>query len=146
MPDQNINIQVQITDNSPEVLAALPIAIKRALWAMGATAEGHAKGYETRVDTGLLRNSITFAVGGSAPATTSYKADRPDKSGIVRSGSYGGTAPQGNYVSIGSGVEYAASHELGNSRGITPLHFLKNAVANHTSEYKGIVKESLANV
>jgi len=146
MPNQNINIQIQITDNSAEVLSAIPKAIQRALWAIGATAEGHAKVNETRVDTGLLRNSITFAVGGSAPNTTSYKADKPDASGKIRTGSYGGTAPKGNYVMIGSGVEYAAAHELGTSRGITPLHFLKNAVANHTSEYKGIIKNSMQNV
>lgn len=58
MPDKNINIQVEITDNSPEVLSALKNAIGRALWAMGAVAEGHAK-EKAPVDTGRLRNSIT---------------------------------------------------------------------------------------
>ena len=112
MPD--INIQVQITDNAPEVLAALPIAIQRALWAMGDTAEGHAKS-NAPVDTGRLRNSITH----KEDASTSV---------------------------IGTNVEYAAAQELGTSRGIRPKHYLKDAVANHTEEYKGIVKESLANV
>lgn len=112
MPD--INIQVQITDNAPEVLAALPNAIARALWAMGAAAEGHAKA-NAPVDTGRLRNSITHQEG---------------KSETV----------------IGSNVEYAAAQELGTSRGIRGKHYLKNAVANHTDEYKGIVKESMANV
>ena len=133
-------------DNSPEVLAALPNAIKRALWAIGAKAEGYAKrSPPCPVDTGYLRNSITFAVGGSAPNETSYKADRPDKTGVVRSGSYGGTAPAGNYVAVGSGVEYAAAQELGSSRGIQPHHFIKDAVANHTSEYKETVRDSLEN-
>lgn len=58
MPDQNVNIQIQITDNSAEVLSAVKMAIKRGLFAMGATAEGHAK-EGAPVDTGRLRNSIT---------------------------------------------------------------------------------------
>lgn len=114
MPDQNINIDVQITDNAPEVLAALPTAIARALWSMGATAEGHAKG-GAPVDTGRLRNSITH--------------QEAEKQTV-----------------IGSNVEYAAAQELGTSRGIRGKHYLKNAVANHTEEYKNIVKESMANV
>jgi hypothetical protein len=146
MPDQNINIQVQITDNSPEVLNAVAIAIKRALWAMGAKAEELAKTGDMPVDTGLLRNSITFAVGGNPPAITSYRADKPDKSGVVRSGSYSGTAPAGDKVYVGSNVEYAAAQENGTSRGIRAHHFLKNAVGNHSAEYKSIVKDSLTNV
>lgn len=145
MPGENINIQVQISDNSPEVIAAIPNAIKRALWAMGAAAEGHAKG-GAPVDTGLLRNSITFAVGGNPPNTSHYSADKPDKSGVIRSGGYSGTAPAGDKVYIGSNVEYAAAQELGTSRGIRAKHFLKNAVANNTSEFKGLVKASLSNV
>lgn len=146
MAGQNISIQIQITDNAPEVLAAIPIAIKRALWAMGAKAEGFAKSGDVPVDTGLLRNSITYAVGGNPPAITSYHADKADKSGVVRSGSYGGTAPAGDKVYIGSNVEYAAAQENGTSRGIRAHHFLKNAVGNHMSELKDVVKESLANV
>lgn len=58
MPGQNISVQIEMTDNSPEVLAAVQTAIKRALYAMGATAEGYAKA-GAPVDTGRLRNSIT---------------------------------------------------------------------------------------
>lgn len=49
--NQNAKIQIELTDNSPEVLAVIPNAIARALWAVGAAAEGHAKENETRVDT-----------------------------------------------------------------------------------------------
>ena len=45
-------------DNTDEVLAALKMAKKRGLEAIGLTAEGHAK-KETPVDTGRLRNSIS---------------------------------------------------------------------------------------
>lgn len=56
MPDMNIRIEIK--DKSPEVLTAAATAIKRALWAMGAKAEGYAK-QNAPVDTGRLRNSIT---------------------------------------------------------------------------------------
>ena len=47
-------------DNTDDVLAALKMAKKRGLEAIGLTAEGHAK-KETPVDTGRLRNSINHA-------------------------------------------------------------------------------------
>ena len=46
-------------DNTDEVLSALEKAKKRGLEAIGLVAEGHAKKYETAVDTGRLRNSIS---------------------------------------------------------------------------------------
>ena len=48
-------------DNTDEVLSALENAKKRGLDAIGLVAEGHAKKYETAVDTGRLRNSISHA-------------------------------------------------------------------------------------
>ena len=145
MPDMNIRIEIK--DKSPEDRTAAAPANKRALWAMGAQAEGHAKKGNVPVDTGLLRNSITFAVGGEPIHETHYKADKPDKSGVVKSGSYpGGSVPKGDYVAIGSSVEYAASQELGSSRGKHAHHFLRDAVANYTEEYKGTVKQSFENV
>ena len=61
-------------DNTDEVLAALKMAKKRGLEAIGLTAEGHAK-KETPVDTGRLRNSIAHAVESDAAyigTSTSY--------------------------------------------------------------------------
>ena len=48
-------------DNTDEVLSALEKAKKCGLEAIGLAAEGHAKKYETAVDTGRLRNSISHA-------------------------------------------------------------------------------------
>ena len=47
-------------DNTDKVLAALKMAKKRGLEAIGLTAEGYAK-KDTPVDTGRLRNSISHA-------------------------------------------------------------------------------------
>lgn len=56
---------VHIEDNSPEVLAALDNAIQRAAMAIGEKAATYAKDNITAqgaVDTGRLRNSITYQV------------------------------------------------------------------------------------
>ena len=58
-------ITVTIEDRSDEVLAALRNAVERAAMAIGETAVKHAKDNITAqnaVDTGRLRNSITYMV------------------------------------------------------------------------------------
>lgn len=58
-------ITVTIDDHSDEVLAALENAIERGAMAIGEKAVTYAKDNLTRqnaVDTGRLRNSITYAV------------------------------------------------------------------------------------
>ena len=52
-------------DNSEEVLSNADFALKRALEAIGITAEGYAK-QDTPVDTGRLRNSIGNAIDGNS--------------------------------------------------------------------------------
>lgn len=55
-----MKIDIDIKDYSGDVLETLPQQLKNALWAIGATAEGHAK-EKCPVDTGRLRNSISHA-------------------------------------------------------------------------------------
>lgn len=58
-------ITVHVEDHSPEVLAALENAVQRAAMAIGEKAVTYAKDNITRqgaVDTGRLRNSITYEV------------------------------------------------------------------------------------
>lgn len=103
---------IKITDNSKEVLSAFERQIGLALSSIGQTAEGYAK-EECPVDTGRLRNSISNAVAENEKA-----------------------------VYIGTNVEYAqwvefrenVRHETGKA------HFLRDAAANHTDEYKNIIK------
>lgn len=57
---------VKITDYSDDVLRALVMIKKSILEDMGQRAQKHAKDYETAVDTGRLRNSITHKVSGDA--------------------------------------------------------------------------------
>ena len=134
-------------DNTKEVLLALDKATKRGLKAIGLTAEGHAKKNETAIDTGLLRNSITYAIAGYATHVQSYRR------GNVAGGTsqkhtryeYGGGAMEGekdSAVFIGSNVEYAPAVELG-ANGRPPAHFLQDAATNHSDEYKNLMEASM---
>lgn len=134
-------MSVTTKDNTKEVLSALDKAIERGLEAIGLTAEGHAKKNETAVDTGLLRNSITYAVSGKSANIQSYKSDDGSKSGT-----YQGQAPEekDKSVYIGTNVEYAPYIELG-ARGRQGLHFLQRAATEHTAEYKKLLEDSMKN-
>lgn len=73
-----------------------------------------------RVDTGLLRNSITHAVAGKSAAIGGYHADKgltgksakSKNAGSVKMGFYAGNAPppenpEQPFVLVGTNVEYA---------------------------------------
>lgn len=113
----NLGVKIELTDNSDEVLAALENAIDRALDAIGETAVGYAQDVIT-------------------------EAGRVDTGRMRREI---GSDHDNKTVVIGTNVEYAPYHELGSSRGIKPIHFLKRAATEHTEEYKGFVKDSLEN-
>ena len=135
-------------DNTDEVLDALERAKKRGLEAIGLTAEGHAKKKITEakaVDTGRLRNSITYALAGEETHIKSYKADKGGKDRETYT--YDGTADgkKGSGVYIGTNVEYASGIELGTHRSAGAVHFLQDAVANHTDEYKRLMEDSMKN-
>ena len=132
-------------DNTDEVLSALEKAKIRGLTAIGMTAEGHAKKKITQakaVDTGRLRNSITFAVSGESANISSYSGDHGEEGGT-----YSGTAPNDKEkaVYIGTGVEYAAGIETGSHRKAGGVHFLQDAAANHSDEYKKLMEDSMKN-
>lgn len=142
-------IDVKLTDNSKLVREALDENIEKALIAIGLTAETYAKlpekaGGHMPVDTGRLKNSITYAIAGQSPHITSYKADTDDGEG----GSYSGTAtpdkggsPRSVY--IGSNVEYAAAVENGISGKQTGKHYLRLAITDHIQEYKDLTERAL---
>lgn len=141
-------------DNRGPVKAALTESVERALLAIGAQCEGHAKvelsNTPKRIDTGLLRNSITYALAGEPPQKSRYSGDRPPRSNpkaSVPSGVYAGQAPSvkghEQAVYVGTNVEYATYVHNGTSR-MAPNHFLKNAVVKNRDEYKAIIKKFLS--
>ena len=128
-------------DNTDEVLSALEKAIENGLTAIGMTAEGHAKRKITSypaVDTGRLRNSITFALSGEKANTPTYT---DNKNGVYN---YSGTAPDDKEkaVYVGTNVEYGSFVDLGTSK-MAPRPFLKPAATEHSEEYKKIMEAAL---
>ena len=138
---------IEYRDNTKEVLSALEAAIKRGNEAIGMTAEGRAKKKITAagaVDTGRLRNSITYALAGEEAHVKSYKANKGGKDRETYT--YDGTAEgkKGSGVYIGTNVEYAVFVENG-AQGRTAVHFLQDAASNHSDEYKRLMEDSMKN-
>lgn len=145
MSNENFSLRIEV-DNTDKVLGELDEAIDRALEAVGMAASDYAAA-NCPVDTGLLRNSITYALHGKEAAISSYESSetskRTGKTVKKKTGSYSGTAPDGEKaVFVGSNVEYAAYVEMGAS-GRTPQPFLKPAIMDHKDEYKRLVEDAL---
>lgn len=140
--------QIEFRDNSKEIIDLFNEAKHRALEAIGLVAEGHAK-KNCPVDTGRLRNSITYAVSGYSTHVESYRR------GNVVGGTekkhtryeYGNEKMEGekdDAVYIGTNVEYAVFVENG-AKGREPVYFLRKAATEHTAEYKKLMEDSLKN-
>ena len=140
--NHSLGVEIEITDNSEEVMEAFRNAIERALWSVGEAAEGHAKNNilnAGRVDTGRMLNSVTHSEGDNFTAVgsnLSYSVWHEIGTGIYASDGQGRKSP------------WAFQDEKGNwhyTRGIRPIHFLQKAATEHDDQYKGIVKDSLEN-
>ena len=118
---------VTFVDNSEQVLTAFEQACRNALNAIGSKAEGYAK-QACPVDTGRLRNSITYA--------TETKTGDGD--------STPNATPEKKAAYIGSNVEYAPYVEyLDKNHKTGGAHFLKAAASNHGEEYKRIAEAAM---
>ncbi len=138
-----------LENNKDKINDMLDGAIEEALRLMGMQAENYARA-NAPTDTGLLKNSITSAVGGGNTTISHYHADRAGKSGTGGLGFYSGSAPKENipYVVIGSNVEYAPYQELGTSKAGACNNgrgFLRPAINDHVNEYKKIFEDTLRN-
>lgn len=141
-----MGIDVNIDDYSDEVLKDVEYARNNALIRIGMHGERLAK-LICPVDTGRLRNSITWAIGGQPANIQEYKADRAKKGETEPyQGHYSGTAPgESSQVFIGSNVEYAQDVELGTSeRRSTP--YIKPAIVNHKNEYMDIIRDEFSKI
>lgn len=137
-----MSVTIKIVENNVEQFFELSDeAIEKALNEIGMTGERDAK-KACPVDTGLLRNSITYALDGKGPNITQYKADNGPKAG-----SYSGTAPAdgggSRSVYIGTNVNYAKYIELGH-KGPNPRPFLRPA-ANNPDKFARILKKNMEN-
>ena len=146
-------MSIQVVDHVQEVRRATEKAIQKAARMIGGSIAGHAA-EACPVDTGLLRNSITFALGGEAPAMPIYHSNSEDKNGKrieVVEGHYDGSAPADNdhqvTVYVGTNVEYAPYQELGApNANIDPRPFLRPAFENNREEIQQIIEKTLGDI
>lgn len=131
---------VGMTSNKKEYLEALDDIAEKVLtmWGMQASS---AAALRAPVDTGLLRNSIAYAIAGGTADKATYKAESGDGTG-----GYSGSAPADGdsprHVYIGSNVEYAMSQETGNFHD-GPHAFLRPAIDENRDYFKNILEEEL---
>lgn len=120
-------------------------AMKKAARMIGGSVEGHAKEL-CPVDTGLLRNSITFAVGGEGARGSVYYDNA-----METMGEYAGEAPKDSdgqvTVYVGTNVQYAPYQELGApSINLPAKPYLRPAFENNMDEFQQIIKLCFENM
>lgn len=142
-------------DNTESAKKELQRRVRVALEAMGIQAASAAREEiqkdPSRIDTGLLRNSITHAMDGGETAIKSYSASNPSKydGKTPDDGSYSGTMPEEGAgraaVFIGTNVSYAPyiheGFDLPSGKHVAPNRFLKNAIENNKSELSDIERK-----
>lgn len=124
---------VEFTDNSGDVINRISNGVVTALTMIGTTAEGYAK-MACPVDTGALRNSITFAVQGN----TLHVGTNMEYAPYVELGT-------GQYAEGGGGslVTFDKDGNAHTFNGMRAQPYLKPAIGNHTSEYMAMIAAAL---
>ena len=136
-----IETDVDMDFHVDDVQKMMPEKIEKALTMIGMQAEGYAKlnleGDPRRVDTGRLRNSITWATSHkhSEPANTSG-----DDANEVRADDRCPDADDDYSVNIGTNVEYAVYVHEGTAK-LDPNRFLRDAVEQHADEYRQMIDD-----
>lgn len=141
MADKVVKLDIDITeDNIEQYREAFRNCARRIMRMVGGQVERAAADLAP-YDTGLLKNSITFAIAGEEADETTYKADRGGATGSYKGNSP--TEPSMDYaVHVGTNVEYAMAQETGTfSDGAH--EFLRPAVNNNIGYYKRIIEEEL---
>lgn len=134
-----------VKDNSDLVKEEFEKTVKKALTTCGLEAQKYARNLCPTV-TGLLKNSIAYALGGETPNPQKYDAQKADDSGEIKHGEYNGSAPNDTgtlrTVYIGTNVEYGPCVELGTYKQRAEP-FLTPAVSQHVDKYKQILRNEL---
>lgn len=137
-----MGVQVKVESHLKELFRELDRKESKALDALGMQGESNAKKEITSVgavDTGRLRNSLTYIV--------------DENKGEVKVGSFVSYAP---YVEYGTGIyaeggkgrqtPWVYQDEKGEwhrTHGQRATHFLRNAINNHLAEYKALIERIL---
>lgn len=162
-----MEIKIEIQDNTDEFKKEIEEKVKTALEAVGMQAEGNAKleieGLPRRVDTGLLRNSVTHkVVGGDSviigsnifyavyvhEGTGKYATKGSTGDGwwvYVKGSTSSKISAHGKRYTEAQArrvVAYLKSKGLDAhmTQGMKPNRFLTNAMEKHRDEYKKIIE------
>lgn len=133
-------MEFKITDNSDIVLAALEKQIEKALEECGNTAVSHAKQNierAARVDQGTMINSVTHQVEMGESAV--YVGTNVEHAIFNELGT-------GIYTDGGRETPWSYQDGKGNwhtTRGMQPIHFIRNSISEHIPQYEGIIKKNL---
>lgn len=137
-----MSADVTMNFHDDDLFAELEFKKEKALAMVGMQAEGDAKieieSDPRRVDTGRLRNSITWATTKehSTPEPTDDNPDASDDDGVDES------QAEEDAVIIGTNVEYAYEiHEGDPSRKLAPNRFLRNAVEKNYQTYRQMIDD-----
>ena len=137
---------VEVKSNADDFMRKLKAAVLKSAKMIGGTIESHAKEL-CPVDTGLLRNSITYALSGEPANIHSYTDNNGEGMG-----SYSGSMPRSTddnqvTVYVGTNVYYAPYQELGApSINLPAQPYLRPAFENHQDEIKQIIEMNLRNI
>ena len=128
-----------MVSNVKEIKGEFMEKVETCLMAMGETAVGFAM-ENCPVDTGRLKNSITYATAKRNNFNFAYTDDNGKV--FVQ---HVGDVTEDNAVYIGSNVVYARRQEFGdyNHPRSGRKHFLRDAVSRHNGKYKAIAKAIL---
>ncbi len=129
MADNLIDIKIK-EDNTKETLELFNKRVEVALKAVGEIAIGYAKD-QTPVDTGRLRNSITYATVNSQGGQNTSGGQAADSADYALHGK-----PKDKVCVIGTNVEYAPFQE-------EKHHYLRDAAGNHSPEYSSLIHDIL---
>ena len=128
--------ECKFEDNSTTIKFTVQAAVDKALNEVGLQAVNYAS-LLSAVDTGRLKNSITYATS-TYPGQGSYT----DDDGNAFDDATAAFQPISGEVFVGTNVEYAPYVEEGTSR-TKAQPFLKPAIENHISEYEQIFETHL---
>lgn len=136
----NINATLNITNNSKAIKDEVAHAILRGFKAIGEKAETYAK-KDCPVDTGRLRNSITYVVSDGFQAGANNSGGEPAKEADYKP--HG--RPDENTLVLGTNVVYAPPQEFCETFNHTSgkAHFLRDAISTHGDEYRKTMEASL---
>lgn len=135
-----MSITIKLNDYSKEVLDAVERAKKRGLEACGSNAETYAKD-ECPVDTGNLRNSITYQLDGDNAVQIGTDVDYAMfvELGTGHYSLLGGGTQKDSWVYMAEDGSFHVAHPM------QPRQFIKPAVADHGDEFENLIKDSFRN-